>query len=230
MHISVALTFASAVTLTIQFLIFAYLYSSHRVRFFQYLLTAWGLMSLAKGLHLAHYLIPGAVVLNALVNSAFFGAALLIVAAGLAFRFDYRIQRRDLLIGIVGMLIAASFGDMSDAGVTKRSFAGLATGGALVLASVQFWPRQGQPARYRGTRFLALSLALWGLYRMICPMFDPAPGTGGYLSLHLAFMFFYFLSTFGITIMVLDRARSETAALKAFRSEERRVGKGCRSR
>src|SRR5262245_9756915 len=216
MHISAALTFSSAVTLTMQFLIFAYLYSSHRVRFFQYLLTAWGLMSLAKGLYLAHDLLPGAVVLNALVNSAFFSAALLILAAGLAFRSDYRIQRRDLLIGVVGILIAASFGDMSDAGVTKRSFAGLATGGTLLLAGVQFWPRRGQPPRYRGTRFLALSLALWGLYRIICPMFDPAPGTGSYLSLHLAFMFFYFLSTFGITIMVLDRARSETAALKAF--------------
>jgi len=34
--------------------------------------------------------------------------------------------------------------------------------------------------------------------------------------MHLAFMFVYFLSTFAIIIMVLDRARSETAALKAF--------------
>ena len=72
MPISAALAFASALTLTIQFLIFAYLYSSHRVRFFQYLLTAWGLMSVAKGLHLAHYLVPGAEILNALINAAFF--------------------------------------------------------------------------------------------------------------------------------------------------------------
>ncbi len=35
MPISAALAFASALTLTIQFLIFAYLYSSHSVRFFQ---------------------------------------------------------------------------------------------------------------------------------------------------------------------------------------------------
>ena len=216
MPISAALAFASALTLTIQFLIFAYLYSSHRVRFFQYLLTAWGLMSVAKGLHLAHYLVPGAEILNALVNAAFFGATLLILAAGLAFRFDYRIQRRDLLIAAVGMLIAATFGDTSDAGVATRSFAGLATGGALLLASVQFWPRGGQPPRYRGTRFLAVSLALWGLHRVACTFFDPAPATTGYLTVRLAFMFFYFLSTFAITIMVLDRARSETAALKAF--------------
>ena len=53
MPMASALTFASALTLTLQFLIFAYLYSFHRARFFHYLLLAWGLMSLAKGLHLA---------------------------------------------------------------------------------------------------------------------------------------------------------------------------------
>ncbi len=216
MPISAALTFASCLTLTIQFLIFAYLYSSHRVRFFQYLLMAWGLMSLAKGLHLARYLVPGADILGALINAVFFGATLLILAAGLAFRFEYRIRRRDLLIGALGTLIAATFGDMSDASVTARSFAGLATGGALLLASLQFWPRGAEPVRYRGTRFLAVSLALWGVHRIVSPFLDPAPGTGGYLTVHMAFMFVYFLSTFAITIMVLDRARSETAALKEF--------------
>ena len=223
MPISAALAFASCVTLTIQFLIFAYLYSSHRVRFFQYLLTAWGLMSAAKGLHLARSLVlarslapGGAEILGSLISAVFFGATLLILAAGLAFRFDYRIGRRDVLIGAAGMLIAGTFGDMSDASVTARSFAGLATGGALLLASVQFWPRGAEPPRYRGTRFLAASLALWGMHRMASPFFNPVPGTSGYLSMHLAFMFVYFLSTFAIIIMVLDRARSETAALKSF--------------
>src|SRR5262250_365845 len=114
------------------------------------------------------------------------------------------------------MLIAGTFGDMSDASVTARSFAGLATGGALLLASVQFWPRGAEPPRYRGTRFLAASLALWGMHRMASPFFNPVPGTSGYLTMYLAFMFMYFLSTFAIIIMVLDRARSETAALKSF--------------
>src|SRR5262245_40884915 len=123
MPISASLSFASCLTLTIQFLIFAYLYSSHRVRFFQYLLMAWGLMSLAKGLHLLRYLVPAAEILDALINAVFFGATLLILAAGRAFRLEYRIQRRDLMIGALGMLIAATFGDMSDASVTARSFA-----------------------------------------------------------------------------------------------------------
>ena len=112
MPISAALAFASALTLTIQFLIFAYLYSSHRVRFFQYLLMAWGLMSVAKGLHLARSLVPGsAEILGALISAVFFSATLLILAAGLAFRLDYRIQRRDLLIGAIGVLIAARMRD-----------------------------------------------------------------------------------------------------------------------
>src|SRR5262244_3546992 len=113
MPISAALTFAAALTLTIQFLIFAYLYSSHRVRFFQYLLMAWGFMSLAKGLHLARYIVHGAEIM-----------------------------------------------------------------GALILASVQFWPRGTSPVRYRGTRFLALSLGLWGLHRIVSPFLDPSPGSG----------------------------------------------------
>src|SRR5262245_18721884 len=216
MPISAALAFASALTLTIQFLIFAYLYSSHRVRFFQYLLMAWGLMSVAKGLHLARSLVPGDEWVGALINAVFFGATLLILAAGLAFRYDYRIQRRDVLLGGLSMLIAASLGDMSDASATARSSAALATGGALLLASLQFWPRGTHSPRYRGSRFLAMSLALWGVQRMVSPFIDPQPGTGSYLTMHMAFMFVYFLSTFAVIIMVLDRARSETAALKEF--------------
>src|SRR5215831_10194805 len=216
MPISAELAFASALTLTIQFLIFTYLYSSHRVRFFQYLLTAWGLMSVAKGLHLARSVVSGDEWLGALINAVFFGATLLILAAGLAFRYDYRIQKRDVLLGSLGMLIAASLGDMSDASATARGSAALATGGALLLASLQFWPSGAHSPRYRGSRFLAMSLALWGVQRMVSPLIDPQPGTGGYLTMHMAFMFVYFLSTFAVIIMVLDRARSETAALKEF--------------
>ena len=216
MPISAALGFASALTLTIQFLIFAYLYSTHRVRFFQYLLMAWGLMSVAKGLNLARSVAPSTELVSALINAVFFGATLLILAAGLAFRYDYRIKRRDLLLGGVGMLVAGFFGDMSDANATARSSAALATGGVLLLASLQFWPRGFQSPRYRGNRFLAMSLGLWAVQRMGSPFIDLQPGTSGYLTMHIAFMFVYFLSTFAIIIMVLDRARSETAALKEF--------------
>src|SRR5215471_21018273 len=125
MTTSAALSFASCLALTLQFMIFGYLYSFHRVRFFEYLLMAWGLMSVAKGLHLARSVVPGDEWLGALINAVFFGATLLILAAGLAFRYDYRIQKRDVLLGGLGMLIAASFGDMSDASATARGSAAL---------------------------------------------------------------------------------------------------------
>ena len=74
MPMASALTFASALTLTLQFLIFAYLYSFHRARFFHYLLVAWGLMSLAKGLHLVRAFVPDLDVMTALINATFFVA------------------------------------------------------------------------------------------------------------------------------------------------------------
>ena len=105
--------------------------------------------------------------------------------------------------------------DLSDASVAARSLAGFVTRGILILAGVQFWPRAAQP-RYRGACFLATSLALWGVHRMVSPAFPAEPGTAPHLMMHLGFMLFYFLSTFAIIIMVLDRARSETATLKEF--------------
>jgi hypothetical protein len=45
MSVPLMLTFVSTVVFAIQLLIFAYLYQSHRVRFFQYLLLAWGAYS-----------------------------------------------------------------------------------------------------------------------------------------------------------------------------------------
>lgn len=224
MPMASALTFASALTLTLQFLIFAYLYSFHRARFFQYLLVAWGLMSLAKGLYLTRAFLPDVEVLSALINATFFVSTLLVLAGGLAFRTDYRIGPRDVAIGVVAALAAAAIGDLSDAsvaarslvGVPTRSVVGAVTGGVLIAAGAQFWPRQAQSAGYRGPRFLAVALALWGLHRMASPFIDGGPGTAPHVMMHAAFMVFYFLCTFAIIIVVLNRARSETATLKEF--------------
>jgi len=215
MPIPKTLVLVSALVLTLQFLIFAYLYSSHRVRFFRYLLVAWGLMSLAKGLHVSQILVPDLEILGALINPAFTGATLLVLAGGLAFRFDYKIRPRDFLVGGLAALAAVSLGDLSDAGVAARSLAGFVTGGILILAGVQFWPRRAQ-TRYRGACFLATSLGLWGVHRIVSPLVSAEPGTTPHLMMILGFMLFYFLSTFAIIIMVLDRSRSETAALKEF--------------
>ena len=224
MPMASALTFASAFTLTMQFLIFVYLYSFHRERFFHYLLLAWGLMSLAKGLYLARAFMLDSAVLSALNNATFFVATLLVLAGGLAFRRDYRIGLRDVLIGGLGAVAAAGIGDLSDGSVAAQSFVGMPTpsvvgiitGGILIAAGRQFWPRRGQTLSYRGPRFLAVALTLWGLHRMVSPLINGGPGTAPYMMMHAAFMVFYFLCTFAIIIVVLDRARSETATLKEF--------------
>lgn len=43
MPVTLMLTFVSTLAFAVQFLIFVYVYSSHRVPFFLYLLWAWGL-------------------------------------------------------------------------------------------------------------------------------------------------------------------------------------------
>ena len=48
MPVPLFLKLSAAIIFGIQFLIFAYLYSSHRVPFFRYLVWAWGLLVVAK--------------------------------------------------------------------------------------------------------------------------------------------------------------------------------------
>src|SRR5258706_4050747 len=224
MPMASALTFASACTLTMQFLIFVYLYSFHRERFFHYLLLAWGLMSLAKGLYLARAFVPNLEVLSALINATFFVATLLVLAGGLAFRRDYRIGLRDVLIGVLGAVAAAGIGDLSDGSVAAQSFVGMPTpsvvgvitGGILIAAGRQFWPRRAQSLGYRGPRFLAVALTLWGLHRMVSPLINGGPGTAPYMVIHAPVMVFFFLFNFAVIILVLDRARRPTATIKGF--------------
>src|SRR6266581_2021372 len=91
MPVSLTLTFVSTFAFAIQLLIFAYLYSSHRLRFFQYLLLAWGAYTLSKGLKVADGFM---------------------LAAGLAFRWNYRLRGRDLLVGAALALVLALASDM----------------------------------------------------------------------------------------------------------------------
>src|SRR5260370_4601404 len=224
MPMASALTFASAFTLTMQFLIFVYLYSFHRERFFHYLLLAWGFMSLAKGLYLARACVTNLEVLSALINATFFVATLLVLAGGLAFRSDYRIGLRDVLSGVLGAVAAAGIGDLSDGSVAAQSFVGMPTrsvvgvitGGILIAAGRQFWPRRAQTLGYRGPRFLAVALTLWGLHRMVSPLINGGPGAAPYMMMQTALIVFYFLCTFAIIILVLGRAPSETATLQEF--------------
>jgi len=224
MPMASALACASALTLTLQFAIFVYLYSFHRARFFHYLLLAWGLMSLAKGLYVARIFVPNLEVVTSLINATFFVATLLVLAGGLAFRIGYRIGPRDVVIGVLAALAATGIGDLSDTnvatvtfmGLPARNVVGVITGGILIAAGLQFWPRRMQTLGYRGPRFLAVALTLWGAHRILAPFILSGAGTAQHVMMAATFMVFYFLCTFAIIITVLDRARSETATLKEF--------------
>ena len=92
MPVPLVLTFVSMVAFAIQLLIFAYLYSSHRVRFFQYLLLAWGAYTLSKGLKLVDVLVLEAAHPGFATEVAPIVAVGLTLAAACAHRWDYRLR------------------------------------------------------------------------------------------------------------------------------------------
>jgi signal transduction histidine kinase len=222
MPVPLMLTFVSTVAFAIQLLIFAYLYSSHRVRFFHYLLLAWGAYTLSKGLKLVDVL-----VLN--INQPSFGTGVATVAAvgfmlaaAFAHRWDYRLRGRDVLIGAgVAVLLALA----SDGGDDALHVVGVALGAIQIAAGVLFWPSGGRITgiRVRGERLLAGLLTLWGIHRIATQFVSAEPGSAAYLAVHAVFITLYFLSTFAVIIMVLERARAESERLHARLHEAERL-------
>jgi signal transduction histidine kinase len=210
---SLMLALISTLAFAIQFLIFVYLYSSHRVRFFSYFLWAWGLFTVSKGLKLAAHCLG--IDLTPLVNGATALAPLCLLAAGLAYRWDYQIRRRDLVAAAAIALAVAGLDDLSDTGTWPRVAMGMTLGAIHVAAGLAFWPATPSVG-YRGARFLAVCLGAWGLQRAGRPFMGTDPGTLADMAAHGLFIIFYFLSTFAVIIMVLERARSETRSLKEF--------------
>jgi len=210
--------FVSTLAFAIQFLIFVYLYPSHRVRFFTYFVWAWGFFTLSKGVKLAEAALPVAADLTPLGNAATVLGSLFILAAGLAYRWSYRIVARDVALGAAlaaAAAAAAGLQDISHGGSPLHNTVGGLLGLAHMAGGLAFWPSAG-PAGSRGGRFVALGLAVWGLHRAARPFVEVEPGTPAYMAVHGLFIFFYFLATFAIIIMVLERARSETRSLQEF--------------
>src|SRR6266498_5853471 len=107
MSVPLTLTFVSTVAFAIQLLIFVYLYSSHRVRFFQYLLLAWGAYTLSKGLKLVDLFVLGGDQTSFVTSVVTVAAVGFTLAASFAHRWDYRLSGRDLLVGTgVAVLLA----------------------------------------------------------------------------------------------------------------------------
>src|SRR5258705_682392 len=97
MPVSLALTFVSMVAFAIQLLIFAYLYASHRVRFFLYLLFAWGAYTLSKGLKLVDGIVLDVQHPSFATDLATVAAVGFTLAASFAHRWDYRLRGRAVL-------------------------------------------------------------------------------------------------------------------------------------
>jgi signal transduction histidine kinase len=208
------LTFVSTLAFGIQFLIFVYLYPFYRVRFFHYLLWAWAFFTVSKGLKFAEAVLPEGSRLDALMVSASVAAPLGILAAAAAYRWDYHLSRRAVVVGVA---VAGAIGALheSGAGAGVGEFAvPVLLGVAHVVAGVMFWPRPSRGIGYRGAGLLAACLVGWGLHRIAMRFAGVEPGSAPYLMMHAAFIVFYFVATFAIIIMVLDRARSEMRALK----------------
>ena len=214
MPVSLALTFVSMVAFAIQLLIFAYLYSSHRVRFFQYLLLAWGAYTLSKGLKLVDALVLNLDQSSFITELAPIAAVGFTLAAAFAHRWDYRLRARDALagVGVAVLLVAASGVGPSDEG---QRIVGVGLGLAQIAAGVLFWPQPGRSTGFRGERLLAGLLTLWGVHRIATQFVSTEAGSTGYMAVHAVFITLYFLSTFAVIIMVLERARSESERLHA---------------
>jgi signal transduction histidine kinase len=212
MSLPLTLTFVSTVAFAIQLLIFAYLYSSHRVRFFQYLLLAWGAYTHSKGLK---YVV---VLLLDIHHSSFatevtsVAAVGFMLAAAVAHRWNYRLHARDVLLGTGTAVLLALVSDVGPGDAWQR-VVGVGLGSVQMAAGVLFWPPRGRATGFRGERLLAGLLTLWGAHRIASQFVSTEPGSAGYMTVHAVFITLYFLSTFAVIIMVLERARSESARL-----------------
>ena len=221
MPVSLALTFISMVAFAIHHLIFAYLDSSHRVRFFQYLLLAWGAYTLSKGLKLVDVLVLQLDHSSFVTELAPIAAVGLTLAAAFAHRWDYRLSARDALMG-TGVTVLLAVIAILGRGDEGQQIVGVGLGLAQIVAGVLFWPQRGRSTGFRGERLLAGLLTLWGVHRMAAHFVSAEAGSTGYLAVHGVFITLYFLSTFAVIIMVLERARSESERLHArLRAAER---------
>jgi signal transduction histidine kinase len=218
MPVPLFLKLSAAIIFGIQFLIFAYLYSSHRVPFFRYLVWAWGLFVVAKVSALSVVLVPeaGAGIFALVADFDGVLADLAVLAAALAFGWGYRVRWRHALAAGVWAGALTLLMHLPASGPLLETPLRVLGGLTFVVAGATFWVARSRTMSCRAARFLAGSLGLWGAYRMVFPFLDAPPGTDAYLAANMVFILFYFLSVFAIIIMVLDRARREMAALVEF--------------
>jgi signal transduction histidine kinase len=220
MAVAVTLKFITTVALYLQLLTLVYLYSCNRTRFFRYLVWAWGLFVVSKVAYIIQHFFPVAGGMIPLLNAAGSAGDLLILAAGLAFRTGFQLRWYHVVLGSAYAMASALFGAPVEISLEMPLemplLRRLIGGGALIVAGLMFWPWRSAATSHRGCRFLATSLALWGLCRMLTAAVEVPAGSEVFLILSTALALFYFMSVLAIIILVLDRARGEVAALKEF--------------
>src|SRR5262249_47625095 len=165
MSVPLMLTFVSMVVFAIQLLIFVYLYSSHRVRFFRYLLLAWGAFTLSKGLKLVDVFLLHLQRPSFATDLTTVAAVGFTLAAAMAHRWDYRLRDRGLVIGAAAVVVLALASGV-DAGERGEHVVGLILGVVQMSAGVLFWPARGRSIGFRGERLLAGLFILWGVHRI----------------------------------------------------------------
>jgi signal transduction histidine kinase len=203
---SLTLNLVALVALGVGFKIFVYLYLSNRVRFFGYLIYAWGCYLGAKTLDVGRSFIPGATGLVEGRTALDTMGTAFILAAALALRWNYAIRPWHALPVAVWALAVVAHPHGAVASVA---------GVVLVVAGLAFWPRRQKPSGLAGQRFLAASVIVWGALHVVTP-FVVSSGHPLSVALNVSRALFHYLVVFPIVIVVLDRARGEAAALKEF--------------
>jgi len=205
----------TTMALAIQCLIFIYLYTSYRARFFRYCIYAWGLMTTLKVLTLTSQFWPmveGLEVWSRTIGILSYG---LLLAAGLAFRWQYRLRWWHAVLAIAMALSMALLAGAAVPAMVLWGIHGLSAGG-LVVGGLAFWPRAATAAPPRGARLLAVSLILWGLHHLIVGSIHTRPESGVSVGGNATFYLLYFLAVFALIILVLDEARRQAATLQEF--------------
>jgi two-component system, NtrC family, sensor histidine kinase HydH len=216
MSTAMTLKFVTSVALYVQLLILIYLYSSHRARFFRYLVWAWSLFVVSKGSYMVQQFLPGAAGVLPFLNAAGSAGDLLILAAGLAYWRDYRIRWYHAALGVAYAVASGFLSHPSEVGMDMSMARRVVGGGALIAAGLAFWPQRAMPSPQPGAKFLAISLGLWGLHRVVMAFVDLHPGSSAFMLVSIMLSFFYFSSALAIIVLVLNRARSEVASLEEF--------------
>ena len=180
MPVSLMLNVLSTLALFVQFCIFLSLYFSNpnRLRFFRYLIWAWGFCVVVKSAELTHELFPGLGGIIPLMPAAGSAGALLILAAGLAYRGEYRIRWPHACLGIAFVIALALWETSALEDIAAFPWRAIVVGGLFIAGGLAFWPQRSRRTSHLGGRFLAISFALWGLHRLAMPFLPIRPGTG----------------------------------------------------